>query len=85
MNISFETLSRRPAATGNPLPVGARPSVTQYYAENVIPLPSGSLPISPLETIDLAQARFHETLRFALLLNFTIWGLLALCLWALFF
>lgn len=50
-----------------------------------IPLPSGSLPISPLKPINLSQARFNEALALALLINFGIWGLLALAVWALFF
>jgi hypothetical protein len=86
--MSFETLSRRAATTGNPSQPGAPLSVPQYYAENVFPLPPRSIlaaPIAPLEPLDLAKSRFHETLRFALLLNFSIWGLFALAVWALFF
>jgi hypothetical protein len=88
IGISFETLSRRPTLTGSPQSAGARPSVTQYYAENVFPLPPRSIlaaPIAPLEPLDLAKSRFHETLRFALLLNFSIWGVFFGAVWALFF
>jgi hypothetical protein len=49
------------------------------------PLPSGSLPVSQLEPLDFSQSRLNKTLMLALLLNFGIWFLFALGVWALFF
>lgn len=85
--ISFETLSRRADATGISHPPGSH-GVTQYYAENVIPLPSRSIlaaDIAPLEPIDLAEARSNEARSLALLFSLFLWDLFALVLWALFF
>jgi hypothetical protein len=61
------------------------PTISQSSA--LIPLPARSILAAdaPLEPLNLAQARFYETLRFALLLNFSIWGLFFGAVWALFF
>ncbi|MCK1465752.1 hypothetical protein IVB34_47580 [Bradyrhizobium sp. 2] len=59
----------------------------QYYPPaEIIRMPSGSIvSIPPLKPLNLAQSRFNEAVVFALLVNFGIWGLLAIAIWALFF
>lgn len=66
---------------------GLARGVTQYYAGNeIIRLPSGSIvAIPPLEPLDLAKSRLNKALLFALIVNFSIWGFIALGVWALFF
>ena len=57
-------------------------------SSSIIPLPPRSIlaaPIPALEPPNLAQARFNRALLFALLLNFSIWGLFFGAVWALFF
>jgi hypothetical protein len=70
-------------------PAAVNPSTPMMIQSSaIIPLPSRSIlaaPIAPLKALNLAKSRFHETLRFALLLSFSIWGLFALSIWVLFF
>jgi len=50
-------LTNRQATTGDYPPAGSR-GVTQYYADNSIPLPSGSIrsPVTALKSLNVAQA-----------------------------
>jgi hypothetical protein len=72
-------------------PAGSRDVRTQYNPHTeIVRLPAGSIVSiprheAPLEPLDLSQARFNKALAFALIVNFSIWGLLALAVWALFF
>src|SRR3954471_1026303 len=68
-------------------PAGSQGAVTKNTSgAEIIRMPSGSIvSIPPLEPINLYQARFNEALALALLVNFGIWGLLALVVRALFF
>ena len=77
-------MTSRTDATGISHPSGSR-GVTQYYADNRIPLPSGSVLEPPLESIDLAQAHLKEALLFALPLGLFLWIAFALVIRALFF
>jgi hypothetical protein len=75
---------RKMATSPTPIKTSV-PTISQSSA--LIPFPSRSILAAdqPLEPINLAQARFNEALMFALLLNFSTWGLFALAVWALFF
>jgi hypothetical protein len=80
-------LTSRTDATGISHPSGSR-GVTQYYADNVIPLPSRSImadPIPSLEPINLLQSRIYEARVVALLLTLFSWVGIAVFFWLLFF
>lgn len=84
----FEKSSPRSVTTGESDQIaGSRGTVTQYNSgAEIIRMPSGSIVSIPhLETSDLPKSSFNEALVFALLVNFAIWGLLALAVRALFF
>jgi hypothetical protein len=72
-------------------PAGSRDVRTQYNPHTeIVRMPAGSVVFlprlePPLESLDLAKSRFNKALAFALIVNFSIWGLLALAVWALFF
>jgi hypothetical protein len=85
----YSKTTRPIATTGAP----SRPAYSGAGTQKINPraeiirFPSGSLlrPETSLEPLDLAQARLNRALMFALLVNFGIWGLLAIAIWALFF
>jgi hypothetical protein len=82
-------LTRLDATTGarpsHPASCGAGTQKINPRAE-IIRMPSGSIVAIPsLEPINLTQSRFNEALALALLINFGIWFLFALGVWALFF
>jgi hypothetical protein len=85
---SFEKTSRQNVGRGRyDHPAGSRGAKTQYIPRTeIIRMPSGSIVSIPaLKSINLPQSRFNEALAFAMAVNFGIWGLLALAVWALFF
>jgi hypothetical protein len=75
--------SRR--AHGGVMLDGSRNAETKYYsrAANLFPLPSGSLPVSQLEPLDLSQSRLNKPLLFALAANFLAWIFIVLAIRAL--
>lgn len=85
--IGSRQLTSRSSATGISHSTGSRGQGKQYYPPaEIIRMPSGSIvSIPPLKPLNLAQSRFNEAVVFALLVNFGIWGLLAIAIWALFF
>jgi len=70
-------------------PAGSRDVRTQYNPHTeIVRSPAGSIVSiprfeAPLEPLDLAQARLHEALMFALPLSFFLWILIGLAAWGL--
>ncbi len=76
----------RPAATTGacPLPASLDAGTKYYPRTEIIRMPSGSIvAIPPLEPIDLAQARFHRAIMFALPISLVLWSLIGLAVWGL--
>jgi hypothetical protein len=80
--IGSRQLTSRSSATGISHSTGSRGQGKQYYPPaEIIRMPSGS--ITPLEPLDLSQARFNRALMFALPVSFILWGLIGLAIWGL--
>lgn len=78
-------MTRRASLTGISTDAPGFRGVRNTRHIHEIRLPSGSLPVSQLEPLDLPKAHFNEALLLALALNFLCWFGFALIIRALFF
>lgn len=78
-------LSSRPASDGgNTSMLGGSRGAHAIQRTEIVRMPSGSIAQIPaLEPIDLAQARFHKALLFALPVSLFLWGLIGFAVWLL--